>query len=163
MEITQPRVARHEVSWEGERNARYPEWVESRLRDSLGGSGSMPALLVLLIALLLAGCARNAANGPGYGTAGKPALTGETAANQNLGTAPAILLVGKVVRVEPSARFVVLNFPVGRFPALDQHLNLYRNGIKVGEVKVSAWQNDDIVVADILAGESQVGDEVRDR
>ena len=72
-------------------------------------------------------------------------------------------LIGKVALVNPTARFVVLNFPVGKLPLMDQHLNLYRGGLKVGEVKVTGPQYDDNVVADLVAGESEVGDQVRDK
>jgi len=163
MEIIQPRVARYELPWDTEPNARYPERVVSALRNSLDGRGKTRASTVLLVALLLSGCATNTASRPASGTAGKSASTGEVAGKQDHTTAHAILLVGKVVRVNPSARFVVLNFPVGRLPSMDQRLILYRSGLKVGEVKVSSWQYDDSVVADILAGDSQVGDEARDR
>jgi hypothetical protein len=42
-------------------------------------------------------------------------------------------------------------------------MNVYRRGLKVGEVKVTGPQRDDNIVADITAGEAAVGDEVRDR
>jgi hypothetical protein len=58
-------------------------------------------------------------------------------------------------------RFVVLSFPVGRMPRLDQTLFLYRNGLKVAEVKVTGPQRDNNVVADIISGDAQAGDEVR--
>ena len=50
---------------------------------------------------------------------------------------PENALVGKVALVNPTGRFVVLNFPLGKMAAVDQHLNLYRRGLKVGEVKVT--------------------------
>src|SRR5260370_34371845 len=118
---------------------------------------------VLLVVIFLAGCARNTAGRTDSGPAGWPGTTGEVAGKQNQSTTPSILLVGKVDQVNSTAQFVVLNFPLGRFPALEQPLRLYRNGVKVGAVQVSAWQYDDNVVADIVAGESQVGDEARDR
>jgi hypothetical protein len=74
---------------------------------------------------------------------------------------PETLLVGKVVRVNVNARFAVLNFPVGTMPALGQQLNVYRQGLKVGEVKATGPQQDDNVVADIINGNAQVGDELR--
>jgi len=73
------------------------------------------------------------------------------------------MLVGKVVRFNSEGRFVVLNFPIGHLPGVDQRLNVYRQGLKVGEVKVTGPQRDDNTVADIVAGEAQVGDEVRDK
>jgi hypothetical protein len=74
---------------------------------------------------------------------------------------PDTSLLGKIVRVNENARFAVLNFPVGTMPKPDQILNVYRHGLKVGEVKVTGPQQNDNTVADILAGEVQVGDELR--
>jgi hypothetical protein len=57
----------------------------------------------------------------------------------------------------------VLNFPIGKLPFIAQRLNVYRHNLKVGEVKVTGPQREDNIVADISAGEAQVGDDVRDR
>lgn len=64
--------------------------------------------------------------------------------------------------VNNAARFVVLNYPLGHLPAANQHLNVYRRGLKVGEIKITNLQNDDNVVADLLAGECEIGDEARE-
>jgi hypothetical protein len=72
-------------------------------------------------------------------------------------------LTANVVSYNPAGRFVVLGFPVGRMPRLEQGLFLYRNGLKVAEVKVTGPQRDNNIVADLVNGEAQVGDEVRDR
>jgi hypothetical protein len=72
-------------------------------------------------------------------------------------------LTGKVIKMNPEGRFVILNFPIGHLPALEQRLNVYHHGLKVGEVKVTGPQMDDDIVGDIVAGEAQAGDEVRDR
>lgn len=93
------------------------------------------------------------------------------ATNQSAGSAksapivtPDTTLVGKVVAVNLASRYVIANFPVGRLPAPSQPLNVYRNGLKVGEVRVDTrWRRDDNVAADITVGEVQVGDEVKDR
>jgi hypothetical protein len=69
--------------------------------------------------------------------------------------------VGKVVRVNGIAKFVVLNYPVSSVPGADQHLSVYRQGLKVGELKVTGPQQDEDTVADIVSGEAQVGDETR--
>jgi hypothetical protein len=72
-------------------------------------------------------------------------------------------LAGKVVIYNLVGRFVVLDFPVGRMPVLDQTLFVYRQGLKVGEVKVTGPERDTNTVADLVSGEAQKGDEVRDR
>jgi len=72
-------------------------------------------------------------------------------------------LVGKVASVNASLHFVVLNFPVGRMAAVDQQLGLYREGQKIGDVKITGPQQDDNIIADIISGEAQAGDEVREK
>jgi hypothetical protein len=57
----------------------------------------------------------------------------------------------------------VLSFPVGQMPKPDQSLFLYRAGMKVGEVKITGPQRENNIVADLVTGEAQVGDEVRDQ
>ena len=71
-------------------------------------------------------------------------------------------LQGKIVRVNASLRFVVLNFPIGRMATVEQQFNIYRQGAKVGAAKVTGPQQDDNIIADIVEGEAEVGDEVRD-
>ncbi len=72
-------------------------------------------------------------------------------------------LEGKIVRWNGAGRFVVINFPIGHLPAIEQRLVVYRMGLKVGEVKVTGPQVDDIVVADVTSGEAAEGDVVRDK
>lgn len=70
-------------------------------------------------------------------------------------------LTAKVAAYNAAGRFVVLTFPVGPMPAMGQTMFLYRNGLKAGEIKISGPQQDNNVVADLLTGTAQVGDEVR--
>ena len=82
--------------------------------------------------------------------------------------APAIVtpdnsLTARVVSYNSVGRFVVLSFPVGQMPTLDQSLFLYRAGLKVAEIKVTGPQQDNNTVADLVTGDAQVGDEVRDQ
>jgi len=72
-------------------------------------------------------------------------------------------MLGKVATVNAAARFVVLSFPVGHLPQVEQRLNVNRRGLKVGEVKITGPQLDENIVADIVAGDAEPGDEVRDR
>ena len=72
-------------------------------------------------------------------------------------------VTGKVVTFNTVGRFVVLDFPVGHLPALEQTLFVYRQGLKVGEVKITGPERDTNTVADLVSGEAQRGDEVRDR
>lgn len=115
--------------------------------------------ILILIPLLASGCGivhkrpssvtALAEQNPSDQKTGKLIVTPETA------------LIGKVSAVNANAQFVVLNFPIGRLPAMDQRLSIYRHGLKVGEVKVTGPQRDDNTVADIVSGDAQLHDEVR--
>ena len=72
-------------------------------------------------------------------------------------------LTGRVLTYNEAGRFVVLDFPVGRLPGQDRTLFVYRQGLKVGEVKVTGPERDTNTVADLVSGEAQKGDEVRDQ
>jgi sulfur relay (sulfurtransferase) complex TusBCD TusD component (DsrE family) len=48
-------------------------------------------------------------------------------------------------------------------PKMDQSLFLYRDGMKVGEVKITGPQRENNIVADLVTGEAEVGSEVRDQ
>ena len=109
---------------------------------------------ILFCAILLAGCASPkstvAKPGPPKPASAKAVIT------------PDFRPVGKVARVNSDGRFVVVSFPPGEVPKPDALLNVYRNGLKVAEVKVDGrWQTGNNLVADIVAGEVQAGDEAR--
>lgn len=72
-------------------------------------------------------------------------------------------LTGKVVKFNPTARIVVLEFSIINMPAAGRQLFVYRNDLKVGEVKTTTWQKQEHIVADLISGEAQAGDVVRDR
>jgi len=121
--------------------------------------------VALFYALAVSGCAgKRAADQPAQAQprAGAPATAAAaTATNQTLIVTPESALVGKVELVNTIGRFVTLRFPLGRMPLLEQRLNLYRRSLKVGEVKVTGPQREDKIVADVVAGEAEVGDEAR--
>jgi hypothetical protein len=110
------------------------------------------SLLPVLAGLLLAGCVHE-----------KPMhATAPIAPTQTIVT-PDNSLAGKVVSYNEVGRFVVLNFPSGQLPQMDHHLFLYRAGLKVAELVVTGPQNEDNTVADLVSGDAQPGDEVRDQ
>ena len=74
---------------------------------------------------------------------------------------PADVRVGRVASVNDSLRFVVLDFLPGQLPAVDKRMNVYRDGQKVGEVKVTGPVIGTNIAADLLAGEAKVGDQAR--
>jgi hypothetical protein len=121
---------------------------------------------VVCTALLLCGCfgKRKSGHETSATTTGAPNAVPAPGANQSvqkLVVTPETALVGRVASVNTSSRFVVLNFPLGRLPGVEQHLNLYRSGSKVGEVKITGPQHDDNIVADLVTGDAAVGDQVR--
>lgn len=136
----------------------------------------------MLAGLLVAGCSSSNPNfspvpGPSAGApmavpnenqpatatpAQQPAQTPVTPPSHAVVT-PDNSLSGKVVTYNSVGRFVVLRFPVGQLPKNGQALFVYRGGLKVGELKISGEQRDNFVVADIVNGEAQPGDDVRDQ
>jgi hypothetical protein len=112
---------------------------------------------LLLTALLANGCSlfhhqtKAAKTSPAAGETGAAIVT------------PDHSLTAQVLSYNPDGRFVVLGFPVGRMPRQEQTLFLYRAGMKVGEVRVNGPQRENNIVADLINGEAQVGDEVRDQ
>jgi hypothetical protein len=76
---------------------------------------------------------------------------------------PSNTVKARVMSVNLNGGFVVLNFPIGGVPGNGRRLSVYRGGLKVAEVRVGDLKPIDFnVVADIMAGECQIGDEVRD-
>jgi hypothetical protein len=111
--------------------------------------------VVLLVGF--AGCVSQ----PKPETNSSPTATGEP--QSKLIVTPDSLLIGKVTTFNTAGRFVVLNFSAGRMPSLDQMLFVYREGLKVGEVRVTGPERDDNTIADLISGEAAKGDEVRDK
>ena len=130
--------------------------------------------LLALSGLLLAGCkhAPSKAAGTPAGTTAKapaepkggaavPTTEVKKSAAQPARATAVTESAGKVASVNPNLRFVVIDFGVNPLPQTEQQLNVYRAGRKVGEVKISGQSRNNIVAADITAGEAKVGDEIR--
>lgn len=64
--------------------------------------------------------------------------------------------------VNGAGRFVVVTFPPGALPAADRRLHAFRDGLMVAELRPTRWQRDFNLVADIVTGDCEVGDEVRE-
>ena len=115
----------------------------------------MPLTLVIA-GMLAAGCAYH-----------RPATSAKRAAPTAVApptiVTPDNSLAARVVSYNDSGRFVVLSFPPGQMPKLEQSLFLYRDGMKVGEVKITGPQRENNIVADLVTGEAEVGSEVRDQ
>jgi hypothetical protein len=113
---------------------------------------SVTILTWSLVGMLAAGCAsKKMVPPPADVTVSPPIVTPDNS------------LTARVASYNSVGRFVVLSFPVGQMPRLDQTLFLYRGGLKVAELKVTGPQNDNNIVADLVTGDAQAGDEVRDQ
>jgi hypothetical protein len=111
---------------------------------------------LLVLALSLSGCALFRHNKTSTQTSAESPSTPKI-------VTPDESMEAKVLSVNTIGRFVVLNFPSGRMPKIDQQMFLYRNGLKIAEVKVVGPQQDMSIVADIISGDAQPGDAVRDK
>lgn len=120
---------------------------------------------LIALAVLLSGCAQPKSP-DGSATAQRPARSGAKSSGSETNkpaviVTPSTAVSGKVILVRATARYVVINYPIGTVPPIDQHLNVYRNGLKVGELKVTGPRFDVNIAADITAGDCQIGDEVK--
>ena len=128
--------------------------VELTLRDTLVLLARMKCLLPVVVFTLVVIC----------GCASKPKQeVFSPLENGRLIVTPENSLTGRVLTYNEAGRFVVLDFPVGKVPGRDQTLFVYRQGLKVGELKVTGPERDTNTVADLVSGEAQKGDEVRDQ
>lgn len=112
----------------------------------------------LLFAALLAGLVVSGCSSPSHGGDAKGAASPAPAPI----ITPDMSLAAKVISVNDVGRFVVLSFPATQMPKIGQTLFLYRGGLKVAQVNVTGPQQDNDIVADIVTGDAQVGDNVRD-
>lgn len=71
------------------------------------------------------------------------------------------VLAGRIKEVNEKARFVIISFPIGRMPQPGQLMWVYRDGQRVGRIKITGPQMDLNIAADILEGDAQLEDEVR--
>lgn len=119
---------------------------------------------VLLVALLTgAGCAgtsvkKEPTGKPTTAEKGKPA---KPAPLPSPTIEPVSAFSGKVVLVNAPLKYIVIEGVIGRLPPLDQSLNVYRDGQKVGVAVVSAQVRGANFAADLTQGEVRVGDTVR--
>ena len=120
---------------------------------------------ILVTVSFVLGCSGKRSTAPNTAAIGHVpppgAIIGRT--NATASVTPALSTVyGRVAHVNAADRFVVLTYPIGRVPPINKRLSVYREGMKIGELKVTGPQQDPNTVADITAGEAHAGDEVRD-
>jgi len=137
---------------------------------SISGMRIMGLAFISVILIIVVGCAAKkpvapppaapAVFSPVPGVAAGP--TNAVAPAQPLTLTPETGLNGKIISVDNSARFVVVSFPGGQLPPHERKFNIYRQGLKVGEIKISGPQLNQNIAADLTDGEAQAGDDVRE-
>jgi hypothetical protein len=110
------------------------------------------AIGLLAAALALTGCIHHRTPTP----ASPPRPTPQTVIQPDLHPS------GQVALVNVEARFVVISFPAGSVPPPGRDLKIYRNGLRVGEVKVCGPKLENDTVADIVSGDVQAHDLARE-
>src|SRR4051812_18350338 len=83
---------------------------------------------------------------PGEGQAAPTAAVPPPPAEHKLIVTPSYAVTGKVLVVNettPATRFVVIGFPIGKIPALNSNVGVFRQGNKVAEVKLTGPQSDE--------------------
>jgi hypothetical protein len=68
---------------------------------------------------------------------------------------------GRVLSRNDQVRFVVVELLFSPLPEPGRRLEVYRGEKKVGELRASRWNRGALVVADIIHGDAQPGDDVR--
>ena len=100
------------------------------------------------------------------GCAAKKHQTGMVRPGTTVSTAivtPDLSLTAKVISVNTDGRFVVLAFPSGQLPKMQSTMFLYRDGLKVAQIKITGPQDGNNTVGDIISGEANASDNVRDQ
>lgn len=127
--------------------------------------------LLAVLPLLLAGCrsadgtgeARTAPVSSKGGGLVTPPNPRAVATNET----PSVTLVlptsGRIHAVNDGGQFVVIDYTLGGLPPQQSLLSVYRNGEKVGELRLSGPAQYGFATADIVNGFIQVDDEVRIR
>lgn len=101
-------------------------------------------------AILMTGCASQKGAKPAKTKPSPPVLTAD------------LRPVGTVLLVNTAARFVVISYPPGPIPQPDRRLAVYHKGLKAAELKVTGPVRENNTVADILDGQAEAQDEVRE-
>jgi hypothetical protein len=69
--------------------------------------------------------------------------------------------VGRVMSVNERLRFVLLDYSLNRLPKIGDVVELWREDRVIGELKVTGPIRNTTVLADVVSGEPQVGDQAR--
>ncbi len=118
--------------------------------------------LVLWLVMLAGGCGTIPADSSGKKQGdSKPAGNAAKKTQEKIIVTPSNSPYGVVIRVNTVSRFAVVSFASGNLPSNGTQVGAYRNGLKVGELKITGPQQGENIVADLVTGEAQTGDEIR--
>ncbi len=120
-----------------------------------------PMLLAIPLAVFASGCGTTSGKDTPPGKDKPPAAGGTNTVLTSPLITPVTVLSGRVVMVNAPLRYIVIDFGVGLLPQPGQRLDVYRQGNKVGEVRISGQARAGNVAADIMLGEAADGDEIR--
>jgi hypothetical protein len=107
----------------------------------------------MVLAAALTGCATDS-SGPGFPESG-------SSENADPELRPVVAANGKVISFREDLQFAVIQFSNGIVPDIGRRMGIYRNGKRVGEIKISGPHRNDLTVGDLREGECQPGDEIR--
>ena len=110
-------------------------------------------LLVAVVATVATGCANHSAQS---GAASNRARDIKQTTPAQFGPAPA-----KIRSVDWQYKFVVIDFTSRVMPDVGTQLSVYRDGKRVGAVRLTEPARAQFATADVLEGDPQPGDEVR--
>lgn len=129
--------------------------MENSFRHQKQGTGPRRIGLawIMLTLMLGAGCASQQ---PQIGDAASAKTEPAQMTPTQFGAAPAAITF-----LNSEHDFVVIDFSARVMPAIGSRLSVYRNGRKIGAVRVTEPVRARFATADIIEGELQVGDEVR--
>ena len=126
----------------------------------------MRFVIALLILLVVSGCGKTAKVKATPKAATPAAPTTPPAKPKPDDDKPVVTLdtipTGRVLFVNRESRFVVLSFQPGTVPPINHRLNVYRDGLKVAEIKITGPQEENNTVADIITGAPHQNDDVRE-
>src|SRR5262245_51149692 len=92
----------------------------------------------LLIVLILTACGSHRKSGaPAQAYPGGTPPGTSTSAPQGTIVTPARPKSGRITLVNPSSRYVIVTFSLGQLPARESRLQVYRDGLRVAELRIT--------------------------
>ncbi|HON09048.1 MAG TPA: hypothetical protein PLW02_13205 [Verrucomicrobiota bacterium] len=121
-------------------------------------------IFICIISIALCGCKSGLFSKKSQKTTDSQKVEKNVPSDKKTKTTPnqlQIVLSGRIKSVNEKGGFVIISFPLGKMPMIGQRLWVYRDGNRVGVVKITGPQMDFNIAADIIDGEAKIDDEVR--